>query len=85
MKQRIEFTNGETVDTGMTSLCLENVPIYSVKPLLSSIIEKIDDMYADFIVNGNSACECPDRLRQNIIASINRLRMEQKSTQQEQG
>lgn len=84
MKQCIEFANGDTVDTGIASLYLENVPIYSVKPLLSSIIEKIDDMYADFIVNGDSACECPDRLRQNIIASINRLRAEQKSTPQGQ-
>ena len=85
MKQCIEFTEGDTVGMGRVSLCFEGVAMSSVKLLLSSIIEKIDDMYADFIINGDGVCEYPDSVRMNIIDSLNRLRVEQKLTPQEQG
>ena len=84
MRQRIEFTDGDTVETGKVSLCLEDVAISSVKLLLSSIVENIDDMYADFIINGDGVCEYTDSVRKNIINSLNRLRVEQKSTPQGQ-
>lgn len=82
MKQRIEFIEGDTVETGKVSLYLENIAISSVKLLLSSIVGKIDDMYADFIMNSNGICENPDNVRKHIIDSLNLLREEQKSIPQ---
>lgn len=78
MTQYIKFTDGETAETGRVSLCLEDVAMSSIKLLLSTIIEKIDDMYADFIINGDGICEYPDSVRKHIIDSLNQLRVEQK-------
>lgn len=85
MVQYIKFTDGETVEAGRVSICLEDVAISSVKLLLASIIENIDNMYADFIINSDGVCEYPDSVRKSIIDSLNELRVGQKRTPKEQG
>lgn len=56
----------------------------SIKLFLSVVIKKIDDMYADFIINGDGVCEYPDSIREHIIDSLYQLRVEQKLTPTEQ-
>lgn len=86
MKETISFTlDTAAVEDCRVSMHFEDISMVSVKHLLQSVIERIDDLCADFIINGNGVCEYPDRVREFVIDTLNEFRVEQKRTPKEQG
>ena len=84
MKESVSFTYDTTVENGRVSIHLEDVSISSVKLLLQAFIDKIDDMYADFIVNGNGVCDNPANVHNFVIDCLNQCREAQERMPQEQ-
>lgn len=86
MRQTISFSEGDDYATlnGEVSILLKDVSMVSVKQILSALIENIDDMYADFYVNGHADVQYPDRLRDAILRSLREARVQQIRTPREQ-
>lgn len=85
MKETISFTLGTaSVEDCKVSMHFEDISMVSVKHLLLSVIKRIDDLCADFIINGDGVCEYPDKARESVINSLNHLRVEQQRTPKEQ-
>lgn len=85
MKETISFTlDTASVEDCRVSMHFEDISMVSVKHLLQSVIDRIDDLCADFVINGDGVCEYPDKAREFVINSLNHLRVEQQRTPKEQ-
>lgn len=85
MRQTISFRDdGGAINNGEVSILLKNVPITSAKQILSTLADKIEEMYADFYVDSQVDIQYPDRVHDLILRSLSDARVRQTRTPREQ-
>lgn len=71
MKYSLSFTDCVNGNASVrASLCIENVAISTVKLLLSGIINRFDNMYADFVLDGKGIIEERECKRAWLISAM---------------